>query len=75
MQNDLALALLALLVPWELLPALFAGIDCTAGRYIDHCAKVWESVRSTLEPHLQDVARNVELLRKCKADAKVDATL
>ena len=75
MQNDLALGLLALLVPWERLPPLFAGIDCTAGRYIDHCAEVWESIRLSLPDHLQAVARNMELLRKCKADAKVDATL
>jgi hypothetical protein len=75
MQNDLALGLLALLVPWEGLPLLFAGIDCTAGRYIDRCAEVWESVRLSLPPHLEAVARNIELLRKCKADAQVDATL
>ena len=75
MQNDLALGLLALLVPWERLPPLFAGIDCAAGRYIDHCAEVWESIKLSLPLHLQDVARNIELLRKCKADAQVDAAL
>ena len=75
MQNDLALGLLALLVPWESLPPLFAGIDCIAGRYVDRCAEVWELVRLSLPPHLQAVARNIELLRKCKADAQVDATL
>src|SRR6266404_366076 len=75
MQNDLALGLLALLVPWERLPPMFAGTDCTAGRYIPHCADVWESVRLSVPLHLQAVARNIELLRKCKADAQVDRTL
>jgi helitron helicase-like protein/PIF1-like helicase len=75
MQNDLALGLLALLVPWERLPPLFTGIDCGDGRYIHHCAKVWDSIKLSLPPHLQDVARNCELLRKCKADAQVDAAL
>jgi hypothetical protein len=32
-------------------------------------------VKLSLPDHLQAVARNMELLRKCKADAKVDATL
>ena len=41
MQNDLALVLLALLVPWERLPPLFADFDCTAGAYKDHCADIW----------------------------------
>ena len=75
MQNDLALVLLALLVPWERLPPLFADFDCAAGAYKDHCADIWASVEPTLAPHLQDVARNVQLLRKCKADARVDAAL
>jgi len=75
MQNDLALGLLGLLVPWEHLPPLFTGIDCTAGGYVSHCAEVWESVKSSLPLHLQDVARNFELLRKSKADAQVDAAL
>jgi hypothetical protein len=74
MQNDLALGLLLLLVPWER-PPLFAGINCTAERYIDHCADVWESIRLSVPLHLQGIARNIELLRKCKADAQVDATL
>ena len=75
MQNDLALGLLALLVPWEQLPPLFIGIDCAAGRYIDHCAKIWDTIKLSLPAHLQEVARNCELLRKCKADAQVDAAL
>jgi hypothetical protein len=67
--------LLALLVPWERLPPLFAGIDCIAGRYIDHCADVWELIWLSVPLHLQGVAWNIELLRKCKADAQVDRTL
>ncbi|KAN0083203.1 hypothetical protein V8E54_002291 [Elaphomyces granulatus] len=63
--------LLALLVPWERLPPLFAGIDCIAGRYIDHCADVWELIWLSVPLHLQGVAWNIELLRKCKADAQI----
>ena len=74
MQNDLALGLLLLLVPWER-PPLFAGINCTAERYIDHCADVWELIWLSVPLHLQGVAWNIELLRKCKADAQVDRTL
>src|SRR5580658_3810405 len=54
-----------LLVPWEGLPPLFAGIECTAGRYVDRCAEVWESVRPCRRTF--KLARNIELLRKCKA--------
>jgi hypothetical protein len=75
MQNDLALILLALLVPWDRLPPLFAEFDCIAGAYQDQCANIWASIVLSLPLHLQDVARNVQLLRKSKADAQVDAAL
>jgi len=75
MQNELALILLALLVPWNRLPFLFAKFDCADQTYKQHCAKIWNSVKSSLPYHIQDVAQNIELLRKCKADAKVDAAL
>ena len=75
MRSDMALVLLALLVPWHRLPPLFDGLDCAAGAYRHHCADIWASVEPTLPPHLQDVARNVQLLRKCKEDARVDAAL
>jgi hypothetical protein len=75
MQNDLALILLALLVPWDQLPPLFARFDCSDQAYKGYCAAIWNEIRLSLPPHIQVVAQNIELLRKSKADAQVDAAL
>ena len=75
MRNELALILLGLLVPWNLLPTLFTMFNCADQTYEDHCAEIWNIIRSSLPHHLQDVAQNIELLRKSKADAQVDAAL
>jgi hypothetical protein len=37
-----------------------------------HCTEVWELIGLSLPLYLQDVARNIKLLRKCKVDAQVD---
>jgi hypothetical protein len=75
MQNDLAEILLALLVPWQLLPPLFLRLQCSLDSYKDHCAGIWLQIKPTLPNHLQDVAQNIELLRKSKEDATIDAIL
>jgi hypothetical protein len=75
MQNDLALILLALLVPWDQLPPLFAMFDCSNQAYKSHCAAIWNEIKLTLPLHIQVVAQNIELLQKSKADAQVDAAL
>jgi hypothetical protein len=75
MQNDLALVLLALLVPWDQLPPLFAMFDCSNQAYKDHCAAVWNEIVLSLPQHIQAVAQNINLLWKSKADAQVDAAL
>ena len=75
MQNDLALILLALLVPWNQLPPKFATFDCSNQAYKGHCAAIWNEIKPSLPPHIQYVAQNIELLRKSKADAQVDAAL
>ena len=75
MRNDLALILLALLVPWDQLPPRFAMFECSDQAYKGHCAEIWNQIEPSLPPHIQDVARNIELLRKSKADAQVDAAL
>lgn len=84
MQNDLAGILLALFVPWETLPSLFddvmniCGDECIAGcdqschTGLQVCAIAWSKIRSTLPEHVQDLARNVEILRKSKDDVDVD---
>src|SRR5579871_2826950 len=84
MQNDLAAILLALFVPWENLPSLFndvmsicgdeCNIDCDRSSHtgLQACAVVWTTAKDTLPEHVQDFARNVELLRKSKEDVDVD---
>jgi hypothetical protein len=74
-QNDLAEIFLALLLPWERLPSLFATFQLSSDSYKDHCHSIWSNVKSSLPLHLQDVAKNIELLRKSKEDARVDTIL
>jgi Helitron helicase-like domain at N-terminus/PIF1-like helicase len=84
MRNDLAGVLLPLFVPWENLPALFhdvmdicddgcsAGCDGTTHTGFQASAAAWSRVKDFLPEHVRNYARNVELLRKIKEDAKVD---
>jgi len=83
-QNDLAGILLALFVPWETLPPLFndaiyiCGDDCktdcdrSSHTGLQACSLVWAKVKDTLPEHVQEYARNVEILRKSKDDVDVD---
>ena len=61
-QNDLAEIFLALLLPWEQLPTLFATFHSSSDSYKDHCSNIWTNIKSSLPSHLQDVAENIELL-------------
>ena len=84
MRNDLAGVLLALFVPWETLPSLFddvmgiCGDECNAGcdqschTGLQACSIVWSRIVNTLPERVQDLARNVEILRKSKDDVDVD---
>jgi hypothetical protein len=84
MQNDLAAILLALFVPWETLPFLVSDVMSIYGEGCDaHCDRlnhtglhvcsiVWKRIKDTLPEHVQELAQNVELLRKSKDDIKVD---
>ena len=84
MENELAAILLALFVPWENLPPLFndvmsicddgcnANCDQSSHTGLQACAIVWARVKGTLPEHVQEFARNVELLRKSKDDVDVD---
>jgi len=75
-QNDVAAILLALFIPWEELPILFAdapdmcGNECES--ICDQCASIWAQVEPTLPMHIRDFARNVQLLRKSKDDGQID---
>ena len=75
MQNDLALILLALLVPWEQLPHRFAMFDCSNEVYKGHCATIWNEIMPSLPPHVQIITWNIQLLRKSKEDVQVNAIL
>jgi hypothetical protein len=75
MQDELALILLALLVPWNQLPTIFTVFECADQAYKEHCAEIWNCIKLTLPRHIQNIAENIELLRKSKADYQVDAAL
>ncbi len=62
MQNDLALILLALLMPWNQLLFLCTMFNCNLQNYKDHYAEIWNFVKPSLPCHIQDVAQNIELL-------------
>ena len=84
MQNDLAGNLLGLFVPWETLPSLFRDVMGICGDECDSncdrsshtglqvCSIVWTQIKDTLPKHVQEFARNVEILRKSKEDTNVD---
>jgi hypothetical protein len=84
MQNDLAGILLALFVPWEILPSLFIDVldicgdecktDCDRSSHtgLQACWIVWARVKETLPEHVQEYARNVEILRKSREDVDID---
>src|SRR5436309_10702404 len=84
MQNDLAGILLALFVPWNALPSLFndvmsicgdgckANCDQSSHTGLQVCSIVWTRVMDTLPEHVQEFARNIEILRKSKDDVDVD---
>jgi hypothetical protein len=73
--NDVAEILLGLFVPWQELAPHFQCYATAAALKRDACAQVWSSVEPILQPHNQNFARNVELLRKSKEDCRADAEL
>jgi len=74
-KNDLAEVLLGFFVPWNRLPFLFQQHAPECGSKQDAYSKIWTIVESTLSPHNRNFAKNFDLLRKSKEDAKVDAAL
>lgn len=84
MRNDLAVILLALFVPWEDLPAIFEPYqtvcsedcenDCDKSTHTSAqiAGRVWDDLQDSLPEYVQDLARNVSLLRKTKEDADID---
>ena len=63
--------LLGLFIPWDKLPLLFLQHATQLNPY----TRLWTAVEQTLPPHIQDFARNVELLWKFKEDCKLLTTL
>jgi hypothetical protein len=74
-KNDLAKVFLALLLPWEWLPALFATFQGPADSYKDYYSNIWSNVKTSLPSYLQDVAQNIDLLWKLKEDTRVNTIL
>ena len=79
MEEDLATILLALFVPWQVLPSRFGDVAATChdesppdSGPLSLSAIVWHSIKESLPDHIQDFARNVELLRKSQEDTEVD---
>src|SRR5436190_15678137 len=72
-ENDLAEVLLGFFVPWDQLQFLFQRHASEYNTKRDACSTIWNMVEPTLQPHIRDFAQNLELLRKSRADAMVDA--
>lgn len=75
MKNDLAEVLLGFFLPWDQLPAMFQRHASEYNTKRDACSKVWSIVEPTLSPHNRNFAQNMELLRKSREDARIDAAL
>lgn len=69
--NDLAEILLGLFTPWQDLGPLLRRSKERGETY----SQLWATVEPTLSPHNRDFARNIDLLRKSKADCQADAKL
>lgn len=69
--NDLAEILLGLFTPCQDLAPLLRRSKEQGGNY----SQLWATVEPTLSPHNRDFARNIDLLRKSKADCQADAKL
>ncbi|KAH7120149.1 hypothetical protein B0J13DRAFT_166144 [Dactylonectria estremocensis] len=74
-KNDLAEVQLGFFLPWDQLPALFQQHASEYDTKRDACSRIWDIVEPTLSPHNRNFARNMELLRKSREDAMVDAAL
>jgi hypothetical protein len=69
--EDLAEIFIGLFVPWERLAGLFRQ----HARQTNIYSYVWTLLKPNLDPHNQQFAANIELLRKSKEDCQVDARL
>src|SRR5438046_9549879 len=49
--------------------------NCTQQNHKEHCAEIWNWIKSSLFCNIQDVALNIELLQKCREDAQLNAAL
>lgn len=77
--NDLSVILLALFVCWQHLPLLFSHAATTPDQdsssdynLLNFCSVAWTTAKHSLPEYIQDLARNVQLLRKSKEDAEID---
>ena len=74
-KNDIAEAMLGLLVPWERLQDLFEIYASDVDKFPeprDACALIWSKVRPELPLYLQRLAENFTYLRRSKEEADKD---
>ena len=71
--DDIALVLLGLFVPWERLPDYFKESEATESTIPSLCWDIWCKCRPTLDAHVQYYATNLLQMRKSRLEARVAA--
>ena len=71
-QNDMGLILLALFIPWQLLPASFQACNATSTHFEAYCWQIWLSLSASLEPYARFYANNIFQMRKSQLECQLD---
>ena len=71
-ENDIRLILLALFIPWELLPPRFEAFNAVANNFQDFCWQIWLSFAANLEEYVQFHADNILQMRKSQIECRLD---
>ncbi|KAE9362581.1 hypothetical protein N431DRAFT_358423, partial [Stipitochalara longipes BDJ] len=74
-ENDIDECLLGLFVPWERFPQLFKEYASNVTLFPeprDACSLIWSHIYPKLHPRLQQLSKNIRLLRRSKEAAEKD---
>ena len=71
-QNNMGLILLALFVPWELLPEKFQACHATTANFRDFCWQIWLDFAADLDEYTQFYANNILQMRKSQIECQLD---
>ena len=71
-QNDMGLILLALFIPWQLLPAKFKEYGATPESFETYCWQIWVDLSVSIEPYAQFHADNILQMRKSQLECQLD---